>query len=140
MNWLTWPALDRLRDYGIVVARVGLGCMMVAHGWPKLIDPSRWPRLGAAMTHLGIDFMPAFWGGAAAISEVLGGALVALGLFTRPAATFVVITLAVAWWSHVAGGDPFRSWSHSAETGLGFLLFVFLGSGRFGIDTLLRRG
>lgn len=140
MKWLTWPWMDRARDVGLLVARVGLGGMMMAHGWPKVIDPAKWPRLGAAMSHLGIDLFPTFWGAAASFTELIGGALVALGLFTRPAATLVVVTMAVAWWSHFAGGDPFRSWSHSAETGLGFLIFVFVGAGRHGLDSLLRKG
>jgi len=139
MKWLIWPALDRFRDYGLLVARVLLGAMMVGHGWPKLIDPSRWPKLGAAMANLGIDFFPGFWGGSAAIAETLGGALVALGLFTRPAATIVAITMFVAWWMHFSGGDPFRTWSHSAEVGMAFTIFIFVGAGRFGLDTLLRR-
>lgn len=139
MKWLTWPIFEKWQDIGLLVARVGLGAMMVGHGWPKILAPERWEGLGGAMANLGVTFFPAFWGGAAAFAEVLGGALVALGLFTRPAAAIVAFTMFVAWWSHVSGGDLFRSWSHSAETGLAFVLILFLGAGRFGIDRLLRK-
>lgn len=139
MKWLIWPSLDRFRDHALLVARVLLGAMMVGHGWPKLIDPSRWPKLGGAMANLGITFFPEFWGAAAACAETFGGAFVAVGLFTRPAAALVVFTMLVAWWMHISNGDPFRSWSHSAELAAAFTIFVFVGAGRYGVDALLRK-
>lgn len=140
MQWVHLRFLDGWRDVGLLIARVGLGGMMVAHGVPKLMDPSKWAAIGGAVEALGITFYPVIWGGAAAITEVVAGALVALGLLTRPAAALVCITMAVAWWMHFSGGDPFRTWSHAAETFMGFLLIAFLGAGRYGLDRALRKG
>lgn len=139
MRWLTWPFLDRHRDVFLLVGRVGLGLMMMAHGWPKVIHPEKWEGLGGAMANLGITFMPSVWGGAAAITELVGGLLVVLGLATRPAALLVAFTLFVAFFMHFSAGDGFRGWSHAAETGIGFLMIAGLGGGRYAVDRLLKR-
>jgi len=79
-----------------------------------------------------------FFAWTAASSEFFGGILMAVGLLTRPAAFFILITMSVAaglW--HAA--DPFGV----KETALlfGFIAFAFLliGSGKYGIDSVFRR-
>ena len=43
MRWLRWSFLDRYRDLGLLVMRVGLGLSFMAHGWPKLVGgPETW--------------------------------------------------------------------------------------------------
>jgi putative oxidoreductase len=126
------------REIGWLVLRAGLGTMMIWHGWPKLIDgPERWSRLGGAMRHFGIDFAPEMWGLAAALAECAGGALVAAGLFTRPAAAALVFTLFVAATKHYRE-DGFGEATHAIETGLGFLAILIGGSGRLSLDARLR--
>ena len=72
----TFGSLERWRDHGLVLLRVGLGAMMIGHGWPKIVDgPERWERLGAAMGTFGIDFTPAFWGFMAAASAKIRAAV-----------------------------------------------------------------
>lgn len=125
------PALDA----GLLVLRVGLGLMMMGHGWPKLLGgPEKWGKLGGAMKSVGIDFAPEFWGFCAATGEFFGGALLALGLLTRPAAGILAFTMFIAWWNHVSKGDSFVSWSHSAEDGIAFVALIAMGPGRWSID------
>ena len=140
MRALKWSFLDRYRDVGLLVLRVGLGAMMVGHGWPKLIGgPETWERLGGAMSHLGVTAAPTAWGLAAALSESLGGVLLVLGLATRPAAASLAFTMFVAFWMHWAGGDGFRGWSHAAEDGIAFVAILLLGPGRYSLDARLGR-
>ena len=138
MKALTWSPLDRYRDHGLLLLRVGIGAMFLRHGWPKVTGgPEKWAKLGSAMESFGITVAPTFWGGAAAFTELVGGALLIVGLATRPAAVLLAVTMLVAWWNHVAGGDGFISWSHSAEDGIVFLALILMGAGRFSVDARL---
>lgn len=131
---LSW--LGQYRDVGILILRAGIGVMMVLHGWPKLAGGQQaWEKVGSAMEHLGISFWPVLWGFLAAMSETVGGALLAVGFLTRLAALFLAATMAVATVMvfRVSGG-VFTEWSHPAEVGIVCLAFVLIGGGRFSID------
>lgn len=139
MRWLTWPFLDRYRDHGLLLLRVGLGLSFVAHGWPKLAGgAAKWEKLGGTMKGLGITFAPTFWGLAAALAETVGGLLFAVGLATRPVAAMLAFTMFVAVKMHVDAGDGFIDTSHSLEAMVVFLAMVLVGPGRFSLDA--RRG
>jgi len=78
VSWPTFGSLDRHRDLGLLILRVGLGVMMMTHGIPKLAGgPAEWARVGGAMGRLGVHFAPTFWGLMAASSETFGGFLAA---------------------------------------------------------------
>ncbi len=56
-------SLDKYRDIGLLILRVGIGIMFMSHGLPKLIaGPDKWLILGGTMNALGIDFTPMAWG------------------------------------------------------------------------------
>ena len=55
--------LDRYRDAGLLLLRVGIGLSYMGYGAPKLSGgPPMWEELGQAMRYLGITFAPAVWG------------------------------------------------------------------------------
>jgi len=84
-----------------LVAGLSLG---LAHGLGK-IPPSE--KFIQGVTSLGFP-LPTFFAWSAGLSEFLGALLIAAGLFTRPAAAFVAITMGVALFvAHAA--DPFKS-------------------------------
>ena len=131
---LSW--LGQYRDVGILLLRAGIGVMMVLHGWPKLAGGQQaWEKVGTAMSHLGISFWPVLWGFLAAMSETLGGALLAAGFLTRYAALFLTFTMVVATTMvyHVAHG-AFSEWSHPAEIGIICLSLVIIGAGKYSVD------
>jgi len=135
MSLLSWTALGAYRDYGLLLMRVGLGTMMVIHGGPKVMGgPEVWASLGGAMGAIGVYTAPVFWGAAAAFTEAIGGALVVLGLATRPAALLIVITMVVAAAMHLGRGDGISGASHAIEVGFAYLGLLFVGPGRFSID------
>lgn len=77
--------------------RVAVGLMLVVEGWPKILNP-----LGQVGFVEGIGFYPGWlWSPFLAVVQVLGGLLIALGLFTRPAALASGVMLAVTLWFHI---------------------------------------
>src|SRR5262245_59474110 len=108
-------------DLGLLAIRIGLGLMFMAHGMPKLLaGPEGWERLGHAMSHLGIDAFPTFWGGMAAVAEGIGGLALLLGLFTRPFLFLMLCTMIVAATQHISNGEGFKAASHAMEMGTVF--------------------
>ncbi len=85
--------LDRLQPLALLVLRVVLGVIMVAHGYPKVF--------GGLAHHVqtvsGLG-LPGWLAYCSAAAEFLGGILVIAGLFTRFAALAIFIDLAVAVW------------------------------------------
>lgn len=127
--------ISNYKDVGYLIARIGLGGMMIFHGLPKLMGgPAKWEALGGTMSNLGITFMPAFWGFMASFAEGVGGLLILLGLLFRPAALLIVFTMIVAAIQHFSAGDGWMGASHAIETGFAFFLFLFTGPGKLSVD------
>lgn len=129
-------SLGKYKDIGILVMRVGLGlAFMVLYGYPKLTGgPDMWKAVGGAMNNVGIDYYPVVWGFLAAITEALGGLLILLGLFFRPASLLISCTMLVAGMNHLAAGDGWTGASHSLELMVVFIALVFIGPGKYSVD------
>jgi putative oxidoreductase len=128
--------LDRYRDLGLLLLRVGIGCSIAfAHGWGKLTGGvDTWVQYGQTLDALlGIGFLPAFWGFMAAVAEFFGGLLVACGLLFRPALALLVINMAVAAGAHATGVIEGSPW-HAIDLGIVFLALVLIGPGRYSFD------
>src|SRR5690606_16547848 len=117
-------SLGKYKDTGLLILRIGLGLsFLLLHGYPKLVGgPEMWKAVGGAMTNVGIDFYPAFWGFIAGLAEALGGLFLLLGLFFRPTSVFLSFTMLVAALNHLAAGDGMAGASHPLE-----LMVVFIG-------------
>jgi putative oxidoreductase len=120
---------------GLLVLRLGIGlAMSFAHGLGK-IPPSE----GFVSVTAGLGFpLPTFFAWAAAISEFVGGLLVALGLLTRPAALAILCTMLVAFLMRHAG-EPFGDRELAFLFGVGSLALAFAGAGRYSLDAVLFR-
>ncbi|MCB9046889.1 MAG: DoxX family protein [Chitinophagales bacterium] len=115
--------------------RVGIGCMMVLHGYPKMLGgPEKWEKIGHAVSLAGIDGYFTFWGFMAAFAEAIGGILLVLGFLFRPAALLLLITMIVASMKHLDGGDGISGASHAVELAFVFLGMFILGPGKYSID------
>jgi putative oxidoreductase len=132
---------SKYKDAALLLARIGIGLsFVILHGWGKLTGgPERWKSVGSAMKNFGIDFLPVFWGFMAAFSESVGGILIVLGLFFRPAALLILLTMVVAAARHIGSGDPLSRIAHPVELGLVMLLFLVIGSGKYSGDYFFRR-
>lgn len=117
-------------DLSMLALRVTAGLMMaLLHGLGKL-PPSE--RFIAGVAEIGFP-MPIFFAWSASIAEFAGGLLLAIGLFTRPAAFFVGFTMAVAAFGRHLH-DPFDKKELSLIYLAVALVFFAYGSGRWGLD------
>ncbi len=121
-------------DLGLLLFRFCIGAAMCfAHGMGKL-PPSE--QLVQGVEGMGFPLPLAFaW--AAALSEFVGGLLIAMGLFTRAATLFLGFTMAVAVFI-VHNADAFNV----KELGVLYLascvLLFFTGAGQYSVDRLFR--
>ncbi|MCK5427530.1 MAG: DoxX family protein [Thermodesulfovibrionia bacterium] len=130
--------LSKYRNIGLLILRIGIGCMFLFHGAPKIFGgPEKWEQLGMAMSNVGIQFMPVFWGFMAAFSEFIGGICIILGLFFRPVCILLTITMIVAAAMHLGKGDGLRGASHAIEAGIVFLSLILIGPGKYSLDEKL---
>ena len=126
---------SRATDLGLLVLRLGFGLSLAfGHGIGKL-PPSEGFIDGTA--EMGFP-LPALFAWAAALSEFLGGLLIAAGLATRPAALFAGFTMAVAAFVR-HGGQPFTDMEKPFLFLIAFVAILFAGAGRYAIDAFLRR-
>jgi len=135
MNWqqllFSENKFGNISSIGLLGMRLYFGISMASAGFDKLPVPV-W--MVDQVTDLNFPF-PAFFAALACYSEFLGGILIVLGLFTRPAAFFISITMGVAAFVH-HGATPFLQ-IHVAQDlfWMGFCL-AFAGAGKFGLDFL----
>lgn len=132
--------LDRLQPLALLVMRLVLGGIMLAHGSHKVFGGLH--SFAQMVGHMGI---PSWLGYVSAFTEFLGGLLLLAGFFTRPAAFAVCINLSVAIWKvHFHNGllgSPDRPGYEFplAAAALAFAL-IFFGGGPIAIDHVLRGG
>lgn len=130
--------LSKLGNYkstGLLLMRLGVGAMMILHGYPKLLGgPEKWTKLGGNMKHFGINVYPEIWGFMASVAEGVGGLLLILGFLFRPSAFLLLCTMIVAAVTHLKGGDTLKDASHAIELGFVFLGMFILGPGKYSID------
>lgn len=136
---MAFQPFDRVRDAGLLVIRVGLGlAFMFIHGYGKLFGGlTRWEQIGANAAHVGLDFLPMFWGFMASMAEFGGGLLLLLGLFFRPALVLLIATMITAATTHIVTGNG-SPW-HAIELGIVFLGLFLVGPGQYSLDNQLSR-
>ena len=123
-------------EIGTTALRVFAGLSLaLAHGIGKF-PPSQ--KFIQSVESLGFPQPPVFaW--AAAISELVGGILLAAGLVTRVSAALIVGTMTTAAFLQHAR-DPYRV----KELALAYffigVMFMLKGAGRFSVDSYLRKG
>jgi len=132
--------LDRLQPLALLVMRLALGAIMVVHGYHKVFGGLH----HHAQMVAGVG-LPAWLGYVSSFTEFLGGLLILVGFFTRPAAFAVCLDLSVAIWKvHLHNGiigSPDRPGYEFALAAavLAFAL-IFFGGGPIAFDHVLRGG
>ena len=132
--------LDRLQPLALLLMRLSLGIIMTVHGYHKVFG-----GLQHFAHMIGGMGLPSWLGYVSAFTELLGGLLIIVGFFTRPAAFAICINLGVAIWKvHLHNGllgspdRPGFEFPLAAAT-LAFAL-IFFGAGPIAIDHVLRGG
>lgn len=127
------------KDFGILLIRLGLGAIFIKHGYGKLLGGhSSWLWLGKQMALIGITGWPVFWGFCAMLAEFVGGSLVLVGLFMRPAALSIACVMFLAVIHHLHQHDSFGVLSHPLSLLFVFIGLMFMGAGRYSLDYYLR--
>jgi putative oxidoreductase len=85
--------LDRLQPLALMVLRVVLGIVMIAHGYPKVFGGLQ--RHVHFVASLGL---PGWLAYLSALAEFGGGILIIAGLLTRLSALAIFIDLSVVIW------------------------------------------
>lgn len=127
---LLWHRSEVGGDVALLALRVGFGlALALAHGYGKLTNPERFLH-GLAMNQFPL---PGLFGWAAIGSEFLGGLLLALGFFTRPAAALVLVTMGVAAFD-IHAEDPFAKRELALAYAVVAFALLLAGPGRFALD------
>lgn len=131
--------LGKYRDLGLLILRIGLGCMFLFHGFPIMFGgPEIWKEVGSlGMPDISSQSMSAVVGFIAAVAEFIGGICIILGLLFRPACLLLAITMSFAFAMHIRRGDTLGGASHAIENGIVFLSLIFIGPGKYSIDEKL---
>ena len=91
--------------FGLLALRLGFGLLLARHGYGKVFG-GHIDQMVAGVAALGFP-LPLYFAWAAALSEFAGGLMVVLGIATRVAASFIAVTMAVAFFgAHAA--DSFQ--------------------------------
>ena len=125
--------------------RLALGAVFVAHGAQKVLGLWGGPGLSQfASGQAPMGLKPAwFWLGAAALAELVGGALVLLGLMTRLGALLLLSVMLVAMFGvHWSGGffitnQPMPGIEYTLALAGMALALVVSGGGRLSLDETL---
>ena len=129
--------LDRLQPLALLIMRLALGIIMVAHGAPKVFGGLH--HYAQYVSGLGLPGWTAYL---SAFAEFLCGLLVLVGFFTRIAAFAICVDLSVAIWKvHLHNGVTGNNGLELplAVVTLAFAL-IFFGAGPIAMDHILRGG
>ena len=132
-----------LVDLALLVARVAIGVCFVTHGLGKLglVGTGSMQGFVAWLKELGVP-QAEIQARMAMLSEITGGSLLALGLFTRPACLLLVFTMIVAGRiGHRGAGYLITNNPPGAEYTINLAVIcaclALLGPGRLSLDAML---
>jgi putative oxidoreductase len=132
--------LDRLQPLALLVMRLALGAVMLAHGYENCFR-----HLRDHVHFVASLGMPAWLGYVSSFTEFIGAILILAGFFTRAAAFAICIDLVVAigkvHWHNGIMGSPGRP-GYELALSLAAMAFalIFFGGGPVAIDHVLRGG
>lgn len=122
-------------DVVLLIIRVGIGAMMLVHGFPKL----QMLMAGGEIQFPGVmGLSPALSLGLAVFAEFLCSILLIIGLRTRLASVPLIITMLVAVFV-VHANDPFANQELGLHYLLSYIVLLILGGGKFSVDAFLFR-
>ncbi|WP_166351151.1 DoxX family membrane protein [Phytoactinopolyspora limicola] len=123
------------RDVALLLARIGIGAVFIAHGWQKLFDYGI-DGVAASFDQMDVP-LPTAAAWFSALVELVGGAALIIGVATPVVALFLLADMVGAYIFVHAGNGMFVE-QGGAELvlalGAASIVFAGLGSGRFSLD------
>jgi putative oxidoreductase len=129
------------RDLVLLLARVGLGVIMVAHAKLEYDFGGSLAGVGRLFAQAGVP-LPAVTGPANVLGELVGGIAMILGVAVPVVGVLMALNMAGAWiFVHTSGLFAVDRNGPELVVALGLLSLVLAvtGSGRFGLDHLIVR-
>ena len=130
-------------DIALLIGRVSIGVCFMIHAFGKLgwVGSGSMDGFASWLEALGVP-MPAVQARMAMLSELCGGALLALGLATRPAALVLIGTMLVAGLvGHRGAGYLITNDPPGAEYTINLAvicaMFLLIGPGAISLDSIL---
>ncbi len=121
-------------SWAILILRVALGIILVAHGWPKLKNLK---ATAASFTAMG--FKPGrFWGTLVAVLEFFGGLFLIGGFLTQAVSVLVVIQFLVIILKVKASKGLVEGYEFDLLIAAAALLLATTGGGAHTLDRALR--
>lgn len=126
-----FQALIAQTDWALLVFRLALGVIFIAHGFSKL------KNFGETVAWLGGDgFKPGWlWATLVTVAEFIGGLFILAGFLTQPAALVLVVSMMTAFAYNFRKKAPFF---HHLELDIiliaALLLLATLGGGSFSVS------
>lgn len=128
-------------DLGILIIRAGVCGILIHAGLGKFKGGHETlMAVGANLKNIGItvgtdNAVALFMGIMAAGSQLVGGALLLLGLFPRTATSFMLATMTVATATvYARSGGDFGEYAYPAVVAVTLLGLLFTGAGRIAIS------
>ena len=131
--------LNSLQPVGLLVLRIALGIIFIAHGYPKLAHL----RGGAQMQSFFVEHgLPGYFVYVAGVIETFGGGLLLLGLFTRAAALLLAMEMCVAIWKvhSVHGYLAVHDYEFPLTLATACFALATVGAGMISLDLILFEG
>ena len=129
--------LDRLQPLALLVLRVVIGAVMIAHGYGKVFGG--FSHVHDMVQHLGFPGWTAYL---LAGTEFFGGILIIAGLLTRFVAAAILIDMSVAIWKihwHNGLKSPGGYEFPLSLAAIAFAL-IFFGGGAIALDNIRKGG
>jgi putative oxidoreductase len=124
-------------DFTLLITRIGVGVLMLAHGIPKLQkffndEPIKFKSVLGMSSELSLSL--------AVFAELLCSVLIIIGLKTRLATIPLIITMLIAVFIvHI--NDPFAKMEKALLFLLLYIVLLFGGSGKYSFDRwVINRG
>ena len=128
------------RDLALLIARVGLGVIFIAHGWQKLVTNGVEGTAGF-FDSVGVP-LPTLSAWFATLVELVGGGLLVLGLAVPVAGLLLAVDMVGAWLFVHRGSGVFvteNGWELVLALGVASLVLAAVGAGKYSVDHLLAR-
>jgi len=131
--------LDLFRPVGLLVLRMALGIMCIAHGYAELAHLRGGTQMQSCFVEHGL---PGYFVYVAGVIETFGGGLLLLGLFTRAAALLLAMEMCVAIWKVHSGHGYMAVHDYEFPLTLATACFALatVGAGGISLDQPLFEG
>jgi putative oxidoreductase len=131
--------MEKLRPLALLLLRLGLGAIFIYHGYPKVFGHSHEFMFDMS----GRGGLPEYVERIAGLVEVVGGAMLAIGIFTRLVGLLLTLELGMVLWmehslfAHPAGVGRYE---FPLACAIGVFALATFGAGSVSFDAAFFRG